>query len=457
MIPVAVGMVDKESEMGDPNSHPAANFSSRGAPATEATRVSGVLLSLALLMAYVGSNDAAAQNAPGANEASPSPLVDKPPVAPEQQKTPVKKDVHHLAPTLGTEELLAKAVQARKAGLDFLVRTQNKDGSWGSHDPVIANLKDFGFSTSNPGSNDAVRLACTAICAQALMETPNRTPPQQAALNKAQEALLDTAKFAYHKNENFNIWGYCYKLDFLTSWLARDDSKPFRERIRAAAMVCINGAIRYQQHEGGWGYYASPNNDFDSMSFTTANFIIGLQRAKELGLPVKDGLIEDATEILSQMRVPDGSFVYSSGHRRRPTSMLAKLGSGSRTVVAALGLHAVGRLDQKDIKTSLDVFQEGENYLEDGRKLITPHTAAHQISGYFFFYGYNYATELATLLGEDYPVKRWDRLAWTMIRTQEDDGRWWDTPMANYGDKYATGFALLSLQRYLDAVGKVDQ
>ena len=81
--------------------------------------------------------------------------------------------------------------------------------------------------------------------------------------------------------------------------------------------------------------------------------------------------------------------------------------------------------------------------------MIQPHSAVHAISGYFFFFGYNYATEVAVLLGEDLPQKRWDRLAWTMLRTQEKNGSWWDTAAADYGDKWGTGFAIQSLQRYL--------
>ncbi len=98
----------------------------------------------------------------------------------------------------------------------------------------------------------------------------------------------------------------------------------------------------------------------------------------------------------------------------------------------------------------MEVFYEGENYLEDGRKLIQPHTAVHQVSGYFFFYGYHYQAEYLRRMGDRAPVSRWERNAWTMIRTQEDDGCWWDTAAADYGDKWGTGFALMVLDRYLE-------
>ena len=41
-----------------------------------------------------------------------------------------------------------------------------------------------------------------------------------------------------------------------------------------------------------------------------------------------------------------------------------------------------------------------------------------------------------------------------MLRTQEKDGRWWDTAAADYGDKWGTGFAIQSLQRYVSEMEK---
>ena len=78
------------------------------------------------------------------------------------------------------------------------------------------------------------------------------------------------------------------------------------------------------------------------------------------------------------------------------------------------------------------------------------------MSGYFFFFGYYYAAEVATLLGDQVPRAWWDRHVWQMVRTQEDDGRWWDTASGHYGDKWGTAFALLTILRYLDAVPEPD-
>ncbi len=359
------------------------------------------------------------------------------------------KDVHQLRPQFPSEQLIVKSKQAIQDGLDFLVGTQNSDGSWGSHDPKIASLKNFGFQTANRGSQDAVRAACTAICAEALLFQENLTPPQQKALNNAIEELLKVRKFAFHPGETFNTWGYGYKLGFLVQLKASPLGEKYADRLMPAAQSCVDGLLRHQQHTGGWGYYAGVMQDFESMSFNTAFFGLSLYRAKQLGLSVPEGLVIDATEALQRQRAPDGSFVYSSSHEKRGQSILLNLGSGSRTISAALALFEMGLYEEADLKQAMTVFANGENYLEQGRKLIQPHSAVHQISGYFFFFGYNYATEVARILGDDVPQQRWDRLAWTMLRTQEKNGSWWDTAAADYGDKWGTGFAIMTLQRYL--------
>ena len=393
-----------------------------------------------LLMVCVGimlSQCAIAQKKDRKSDKSDNPKLNRP-------------DIHKLRPQFPTDQLITKSEQAIQDGFEFLVKTQNKDGSWGSHDPKMALLIDFGFKTKNRGSQDAVRTACTAICAEALMFQKKLTAPQQKALDAAIEELLKVRKFAYHPGESFNTWGYGYKLGFLVQLKASALAPKYEDRIQDAAQSCIDGLLKYQQHTGGWGYYAGVMKDFESMSFNTAFIGLSLNRGKQLGLSsIPEGMIIDATENVRRQRAPDGTFVYSSSHENRGSSVLQNLGAGSRTVSSALALYELGIYEREDLTRAMEVFAVGENYLESGRKLIRPHSAVHAISGYFFFFGYNYATEVAEILGDDYPLKRWDRLAWTMLRTQEKNGCWWDTAAADYGDKWGTGFAIMSLQRYV--------
>ena len=376
---------------------------------------------------------------------------DQDPDPSEETQEQEDRDPHQLAPPVDRGELIPLARAARERGFAYLLTCQNFDGSWGSHDPQVASLKDFGFQLKNRGSQDGVRLACTAICAHALMDQPERSEAEELVFQKAIVALSGTEKFAAHKGELFNTWGYGYKLDFLTRYLQTPEGARRRKEIEPAAKVCIEGLARHQRVDGGWNYYGGLTGDGESMSFTTASFVIALLRAQEVGLDVPAGLAEDGAKLLARMRTVKGGFIYDARFLLEPSSV-NELSAGSRTVVCALALDDADLFTSAQRVRSMEVFYEGENYLEDGRKLLQPHTAVHQISGNFFFYGYNYATELAERMGDEVSLEHWDRLAWTMIRTQEENGCWWDTAAADYGDKWGTGFALLTLGRYLDEV-----
>jgi hypothetical protein len=372
-----------------------------------------------------------------------------PVLAQDAPKPQPKSDPHQLGSPITGAKLLERVLEARRKGFEFLVRSQNGDGSWGSHDPKIANLKDFGFQLNNRGSQDGVRLACTAICAKALLMKSERTPAESSALERAIDVLLGEERMAYHRGEAFNTWGYGYKLDFLMAYHDAGVKSEHREQLKKAVERCVQGLRRFQLVDGGWNYYAGPLLGGESMSFNTAVFAMALARAKKAGFEVHGGMYRDAGKLLKRMRTRKGGFVYDARFLHDPRA-INELSAGGRTAVCALALFELGLAERDELDSAMRVFNEGENYLEDGRKLIQPHTAVHQISGYFFFFGYNYITRIAQQLGASVPQARWDRFVWTMIRTQEEDGCWWDTAAANYGDKWGTGFALLVLQRYLD-------
>lgn len=366
------------------------------------------------------------------------------------------KDIHNLRPKFPTEELVKQSEEAIERGLQFLVKTQNKDGSWGSHDPDIPDLADFGFNLKNRGSQDGVRAACTSICAEAFLHQEKLTQPQQEAFEKAVADLLIVKKFTPHlragSGENFNTWGYGYKLGFLVQLLEDPKGEKFdRQKIIESAESCVDGLTKFQTNDGGWHYYSTQMLGSGSMSFNTSYISMCLQKAKTLGVKVPEGVVEDSASIVKRQRVPDGSFLYDSRFILQGRPQLETLGSGARTISNSYALYKMGYFSRKDLVVAMKIFDVGENYLEAGRKRLIPHRdAPHQISGYFFFFGYNYATEVATILGDQISQKRWDRFGWTMLRTQEKDGRWWDTAAGQYGDKWGTGFALRCLQRFVN-------
>ena len=368
-------------------------------------------------------------------------------------QNPGRKDPLRLAPEIRGKALGIASRKAMARGFAYLAATQNKDGSWGSHDPKLSKLKNFGFGTGNRGSQNAVRAACTAIAATAYLRTPDRTADQEKVYQKALAALLVPERYAYERGEAFNTWGYGYKLLFLAELLENTQDAEIRKRAKKAAEVCVKGLRRYQLVDGGWNYYAGPMMGGTSMSFNTANFVAALVRASKQGVEVPPGMINDAVKLLLRMRTVRGGFVYDARFLNAARSV-NELSAAARTAACEEGLAVAGKTSEKNLRRALLVFAEGENWLEDGRKLIQPHTAVHQVSGYFFFYGYYWFAELLQRI-DDVSRDRWERMAWTMVRTQEKGGEWWDTAAADYGDKWGTGFAICVLQRSLAALEKL--
>ena len=335
------------------------------------------------------------------------------------------------------------------AASDFLVACQNSDGSWGSHDPKVASLRDFGFQLLNRGSQDGVRLACTAIVAKALLGKPSRSAAEEHALARAVEALSTTDKIAYEMGEAFNTWGYGFKLDFLCDWLETSLEPDARERTIAAAKVCVDGLRAFQQADGGWNYYAGPMADGESMSFNTANFSEAAYRAKQLGVPVPSGMVEDAAKLLQRMRTVRGGVVYDARFLLSPGSV-NELSAASRTAAVTEALAEMGVLEDDAYERSLKVFDEGENWLEDGRKLIirTRRSTRSRAT----------SSSTATTISPSSPGA--SPIAFRANAGSATRGpspyagrraaRGGDTAAADYGDKWGTGFALLVLQRYFE-------
>ena len=350
----------------------------------------------------------------------------------------------------------ARVRAAIRRGTAFLCRSQNEDGSWGSHDPVVADSAQLGFSMLNFGCHDGVRTGCTAICAKALLRLPERTAAEEAALRRAVRVLLATRNLAYDPGNAFNVWGYAYNLDFLTA-LQRDPfGKPYRKEIRAAVPDLVRGLRRMQVAEGGWAYYTSVMMEGSSISFITATVLLGLLEARDEGFEVPEGMIADAGKILKTMVLPNKNVIYGTYLKYAGGHYVEDLGHGGRTQVAGLALHRFdGSFTGADLADrSMDYFKNVDYVAEIGNKRIIPHRdAPHNISGYFLYYGLYYGAEVMAVLGKKTDPARWDKLARIVLEHQEGNGSWWDTMCFGYGDKWGTGFALLCLERWLEARG----
>ncbi|MEW6744298.1 MAG: hypothetical protein AB1486_16210 [Planctomycetota bacterium] len=354
------------------------------------------------------------------------------------------------------EERALAAHQAIRRGFEFLRKTQAKDGAWGSHDPVVIDSSQLGFGMLEFGSHDGVRTACTGICAKALLLYPLRTKEDDAALHQAIKNLLANWKLAYDPGNAFNVWGYAFNLDFLTTLYNHSLGKPYRKELEEVVPKVIGGLKKMQVAEGGWAYYTSVMMEGASISFTTASILLPLMRAKHLGFEVPEGMIADAGNIIKTQQLPSKNFIYGTYLKYTGDHHLEDLSCGGRTLVCGLAVHLFDKsFTRADLIDRHEHYFKNIDYVEKiGNKRIIPHRDAPQnISGYFLYYGAYYAAEVMTYLGKDAKEANWDHLQRMIVRNQEGEGSWWDTICYDYGDKWGTGFAILCLEHYLRAKG----
>src|SRR5258707_15660877 len=76
----------------------------------------------------------------------------------------------------------AAVESALRKGVDFLVRCQNKDGSWGS--PALKG--GVPIYTPVPGGFQAYQCAVTAMCISALIETGGDRPDVRKAIERGE-------------------------------------------------------------------------------------------------------------------------------------------------------------------------------------------------------------------------------------------------------------------------------
>src|SRR5207248_2422235 len=85
------------------------------------------------------------------------------PEATDKDKMP-EPDLHPKSPEPVSKETLEASINR---GIEFLLKDQNKDGSWGSAERT----KDLNIYAPVPGAHHAFRTAVTAMCVSALIET----------------------------------------------------------------------------------------------------------------------------------------------------------------------------------------------------------------------------------------------------------------------------------------------
>lgn len=339
----------------------------------------------------------------------------------------------------------APAADPARKGIDYLLQSQNPDGSWGS---LKESTPEAGFWWV-PESHRAWRVATTGLCCMALMERSAGLPEAKGTVLHGIDYILANARLQRPSSwDTDHLWGRIYALEALSRAEAHPWAASRKGRIRPAVDALIRDLASEQTPSGGWAYY----DDFDApatsppkwaTSFTTANAILALRAARESGHVVPPVMMDAAKRALERARLPDGAYAYHASAGVLPPrpgrdSLNNVKGSLARIQVGNLALG-------KDLAKGLDLFFAHHRFLDAACYRPVPHEAYYQNSGYFYLYGHAYAGRAIRSLPKVEQAKYRSRLDREVLKMQSPDGSWWDFPMQGYAKPYGTAFALMAL------------
>ena len=339
-----------------------------------------------------------------------------------------------------------------RRGVDFLVRDQNANGSWGS----ATRTKGLNIYAPIPGAHHAFRAATTGLCIAALIEVGDTRPTTLAALERAEAWLIKELPRLRRATPRavYNVWGHAYSIKALVRMHGRTKDKARQQTIRKLIELQVDYLGRFESVDGGWGYYdfragarkptSRPN------SFTTATPLLALKEAQGLGIAVPEKLVRRAVATIQRQRNPDFTYHYSAGFRRAPLAKINRpAGSLGRSQACNAALRVWGDEAVTDavLKTWLDRLAARNGWLSIGRKRPRPHESWFAIAGYFYYYGHYYAGLCIELLPPAERPHFQHHLAVILLRLQEKDGSWWDYPLYDYHQPYGTAYSLSALVR----------
>jgi hypothetical protein len=208
------------------------------------------------------------------------------------------------APAAKAEELQPKFQTVVDKGLDFLAKSQARDGHW-------------------EGNGGQYPTTITALCGLAmLMEGSTiREGKHAERIRKAVDWLMDRCQrngmIGNPNNATESqryMYGHGYGLLFLAQVYGDEEDVDRRKKLEQILTRAVDFCGKAQTPRGGWGYVTSADGGgFDEGSVTITQ-VQALRAAKNAGIVVPKSIIDHANEYLKKCTTERGGIIYSLAH-----------------------------------------------------------------------------------------------------------------------------------------------
>ena len=341
---------------------------------------------------------------------------------------------------------------AIQSGVDFLVESQNENGSWGG-------VKNATFTSgfANPATYKCWQIGASALATRALLELGVVEEERDSAVRGLRFVMANDSPKRPADWDVDNNWAILYALDTVAFALqdARFQGTELEEELRASGARLLAGLAKYQSPRGGWGYYSDSISNWRpdwATSFTTAVAVLAMVEAKEAGLEVDPHVFETGVRALERSRLPNGAYDYEVGavpRHMRLESINQVKGSLGRIQVCNLALYRAksSLISLDDLVEGLEQFVKHHKFLDVARNKPIPHEAYYANAAYFYLFAHYYAARVLRVLPEEERAKFAPHVRAGILKTQQKDGSMWDFWIASNTRAYGTAFGALGLEK----------
>ncbi len=309
-------------------------------------------------------------------------------------------------------EITAATRAAIERGTQFLISTQNSDGSWRTH-----------------GSGGSYPVAMTSLAGLALLaggSTPTQGPYAQhvsGALTFVLKSARRDGLIAQLEEESHCMHGHGFAMLFLTQCYGMEEDPRRQAEVRLVLQRAVDLTARSQSAAGGWLYTPDAGGDEGSVTVTQ---IQALRACRNVGIAVPKRVIDNAMKYLERSTNTDWGIRYQ----------VADTGP-SRPAITAAAVACYFNAGRYDDPRALKALDFVEQHLSPRRG------SASRYFGHYY-YAHLYMSQVMYLAGEDRWGDYYPAMRQVLISQQNATDGSWDGD--HVGTTYGTAVALIILQ-----------